>query len=83
MINVEVGEPDEGEDVVAEGLVVAGVQQAQPVVGPAEVVHHVGGHRALHDVEAVHVHQTKASQNLRKRVVFLNYNYIFGTGRHL
>jgi len=67
MIDVEVGEPDEREDVGAEDLCAAVVLQADAVVGPGEVVDHVGNHGALHDVEAVDVQQTEASHNLCKR----------------
>ncbi len=64
VIDVEVGEPDEGEDVRVEDLAVAAVAQTDSIVWPGEMVEDVGCDGPLHDVEVVDVQQPEVRRNL-------------------
>ena len=67
MVDVEVGDPDLVEYVRAENLGGTVAMHADPLVGPAEVVEHVGGHCPLHHVEVVEVQQAEPGINLERR----------------
>ena len=67
VINVQVGEPDVDDSVRAKDLVVAGGQEAHPVVSPGQVVDDVGGDSSLHDVKVIDVQQSEAHVYLKVR----------------